>query len=59
MRCTLLQAGLADDDLNLADAMILAGVLFGAMLPYMFAALTMVRPNSPTCAPWTHATPPH
>jgi len=36
------QAGLKDEDLNLADAMILAGVLFGAMLPYMFAALTMV-----------------
>eukprot|EP00241_Pyramimonas_parkeae_P003347 CAMPEP_0114247320 /NCGR_PEP_ID=MMETSP0058-20121206/12959_1 /TAXON_ID=36894 /ORGANISM="Pyramimonas parkeae, CCMP726" /LENGTH=753 /DNA_ID=CAMNT_0001360617 /DNA_START=75 /DNA_END=2336 /DNA_ORIENTATION=+ len=36
------QVGMSDADLNLADAVILAGVLFGAMLPYMFAALTMV-----------------
>lgn len=36
------QTNLKDEDLNLADALILAGVLFGAMLPYMFAALTMV-----------------
>jgi hypothetical protein len=27
---------------DVSDAVILAGILFGAMLPFMFAALTMV-----------------
>jgi len=36
------QTGLTNEQLNMADALILSGVLFGAMLPFMFAALTMV-----------------
>jgi len=36
------QTELSAEDLNVADAVILSGVLFGAMLPFMFAALTMV-----------------
>ncbi|KAK3241829.1 hypothetical protein CYMTET_48437 [Cymbomonas tetramitiformis] len=36
------QAGLEDGDLNLADPIVLSGVLFGSMLPFMFAALTMI-----------------
>ena len=31
-----------DAELSIADPVILSGVLFGAMLPYMFAALTMI-----------------
>ena len=35
-------ANLADGDLNVSDPVVLSGLLFGAMLPYMFAALTMI-----------------
>merc|ERR1719162_836224 len=31
------QAGMIDAELSIADPVILSGVLFGAMLPYMFA----------------------
>jgi len=34
------EAGIAD--LNLGDPVVFSGVLFGAMLPYLFAALTML-----------------
>merc|ERR1719460_1990378 len=34
------EAGIAD--LNLGDPIVFSGVLFGAMLPYLFAALTML-----------------
>ncbi|KAH8085490.1 hydrogen-translocating pyrophosphatase [Aureococcus anophagefferens] len=36
------QAGLVDADLAITDPYVLSGALFGAMLPYMFAALTMI-----------------
>ena len=36
------QAGLVDEDLAITDPYVLSGALFGAMLPYMFAALTMI-----------------
>jgi len=36
------QANLSDGDLNVGDPVVLSGLLFGAMLPYMFAALTMI-----------------
>jgi len=36
------QAGLSSDDLDVGDPVVLSGVLFGAMMPYMFAALTMI-----------------
>lgn len=36
------QANLQASYLDLSDPVILAGILFGAMLPYMFAALTMI-----------------
>eukprot|EP00616_Rhizochromulina_sp_CCMP1243_P005949 CAMPEP_0118965760 /NCGR_PEP_ID=MMETSP1173-20130426/3287_1 /TAXON_ID=1034831 /ORGANISM="Rhizochromulina marina cf, Strain CCMP1243" /LENGTH=789 /DNA_ID=CAMNT_0006914423 /DNA_START=277 /DNA_END=2646 /DNA_ORIENTATION=- len=36
------QANLSSFYLDLSDPVILAGTLFGAMLPYMFAALTMI-----------------
>merc|ERR1719162_371964 len=32
----------AMDSLNVTDSIVLSGVLFGAMLPYLFAALTML-----------------
>merc|ERR1711957_714730 len=30
------------DDIDLSDAYVMAGVIFGAMLPFLFAALTML-----------------
>jgi Na+/H+-translocating membrane pyrophosphatase len=36
------QAGLEKHELALTDAYVLSGALFGAMLPYLFAALTMI-----------------
>jgi inorganic pyrophosphatase len=36
------QANLKDEHLNVGDPVVLSGLLFGAMLPYMFAALTMI-----------------
>ncbi|EGB06704.1 putative proton translocating inorganic pyrophosphatase [Aureococcus anophagefferens] len=36
------QAGLDDAQLAVTDPYVLSGALFGAMLPYMFAALTMI-----------------
>ena len=36
------QANLKDEDLNVGDPVVLSGLLFGAMMPYMFAALTMI-----------------
>ena len=33
---------MSDGDLNVGDPVVLSGLLFGAMLPYMFAALTMI-----------------
>jgi len=36
------QANIPDQFLTVSDPVILSGLLFGAMLPYMFAALTMI-----------------
>jgi len=36
------QAGLSSEDLDVGDPVVLSGLLFGAMMPYMFAALTMI-----------------
>merc|ERR1719390_374927 len=36
------QAGLNNEELAITDPYVLSGALFGAMLPYMFAALTMI-----------------
>jgi len=36
------QTGLTDAMLNVGDPVVLSGLLFGAMMPYMFAALTMI-----------------
>jgi K(+)-stimulated pyrophosphate-energized sodium pump len=36
------QANLSNSDLNVGDPVVLSGLLFGSMLPYMFAALTMI-----------------
>jgi len=36
------QAGLSAGQLDVADPVVLSGILFGAMLPFLFAALTMI-----------------
>ena len=36
------QAAISDEALNVGDPTVLSGVLFGAMLPMLFAALTMI-----------------
>ncbi|KAH8048524.1 hydrogen-translocating pyrophosphatase [Aureococcus anophagefferens] len=52
------QAGLVDADLAITDPYVLSGALFGAMLPYMFAALTMISVGKAAAEIINEAIPP-